>query len=306
MSSCLSLCVFIPDSQVAQSLTNLLSNEPYKWHQVYSPEEFLNFVREHTAEIDCLVVLLNSSVLPLFNQLYEQGTLLPVIIIERQPPQNREGYQPLSDNLNISADLYHSAEVRLPVNQLQQISLSINQAIGRFLHLGPSCPLVKQSIPTEPPNPVESQPSFLMLQQRRLSEKLKERLGYLGVYYKRSSQDFYRNLSREARQKFLKELKIDYRKIILSYFAEGIEVNQEIDQFVNRAFFADVSASHILEIHMELMDEFAQQLKLEGRSEEILLDYRLTLIDILAHLAEMYRRSVPREDIPFNLLHPLG
>ena len=58
----------------------------------------------------------------------------------------------------------------------------------------------------------------------------------------------------------------------------------------------------ILEIHMELMDEFAQQLKLEGRSEEILLDYRLALIDIIAHLCEMYRRSIPRKDIPLDLL----
>jgi circadian clock protein KaiA len=44
-----------------------------------------------------------------------------------------------------------------------------------------------------------------------------------------------------------------------------------------------------------LMAEFSDQLKLEGRSEEILLEYRLTLIDIIAHLCEMYRRSVPRE-----------
>ncbi|MGK7898848.1 MAG: circadian clock protein KaiA, partial [Xenococcus sp. (in: cyanobacteria)] len=55
-------------------------------------------------------------------------------------------------------------------------------------------------------------------------------------------------------------------------------------------------------IHMELMDEFSQQLKLEGRSEEILLDYRLALIDIVAHLCEMYRRSIPRKDVPLDLL----
>jgi circadian clock protein KaiA len=53
--------------------------------------------------------------------------------------------------------------------------------------------------------------------------------------------------------------------------------------------------SEIVKIHMELMEEFSDQLKLEGRSEEILLDYRLTLIDIIAHLCEMYRRSIPRE-----------
>ena len=65
--------------------------------------------------------------------------------------------------------------------------------------------------------------------------------------------------------------------------------------FVNTAFFADIPVAQIVETHMELMDEFAKQLKLEGRSEEILLDYRLTLIDMIAHLCEMYRRSVPRE-----------
>jgi circadian clock protein KaiA len=68
-----------------------------------------------------------------------------------------------------------------------------------------------------------------------------------------------------------------------------------VDRFVEQAFFADMSVSQIVEIHMELMDALATQLKLEGRSEEILLDYRLTLIDIIAHLCEMYRRSIPRE-----------
>ena len=52
---------------------------------------------------------------------------------------------------------------------------------------------------------------------------------------------------------------------------------------------------------MELMDEFAQQLKLEGRNEDILLDYRLALIDIVAHLCEMYRRSIPREDVSLDV-----
>ena len=45
---------------------------------------------------------------------------------------------------------------------------------------------------------------------------------------------------------------------------------------------------------MELMDAFSKKLKLEGRNEDILLDYRLTLIDVMAHLCEMYRRSIPK------------
>ncbi|WP_198648297.1 circadian clock protein KaiA, partial [Cyanothece sp. BG0011] len=151
----------------------------------------------------------------------------------------------------------------------------------------------------------ENNQSFLLLQQRRLAEKLKERLGYLGVYYKRDPKYFYRNLSPKDKQELLKQLMISYREIILNYFGEETDVNQAIDQFVNQAFFSDISVSRVLEIHMELMDEFSQQLKLEGRSEEILLDYRLAIIDILAHLGEMYRRSIPRGDLLFDLLNQI-
>ncbi|CCH68311.1 Circadian clock protein KaiA [Richelia intracellularis HH01] len=45
---------------------------------------------------------------------------------------------------------------------------------------------------------------------------------------------------------------------------------------------------------MEIMDEFSTQLKLEGRDNETLIDYRLTLVDILAHLCEIYRSSMNR------------
>jgi circadian clock protein KaiA len=134
-----------------------------------------------------------------------------------------------------------------------------------------------------------------MQQQRRLAEKLKERLGYLGVYYKRNPQLFLRHLSRTEQQKLLANLKLEYRQIVLKYFSQEKNLNQKIDNFVDKAFFADISVSRIVEIHMELMEEFSKQLKLEGRSEDVLLDYRLTLIDVIAHLGEMYRRSLPRE-----------
>lgn len=129
----------------------------------------------------------------------------------------------------------------------------------------------------------------------RLAEKLKERLGYLGIYYKRSSKNFLRYMSLPQRQELLQQLKVDYREIILSYFSPESGLNQKIDNFVNVAFFADVPIAQIVEIHMGLMDEFSKQLKLEGRSDEVLQDYRLTLIDAIAHLCEMYRRSIPRE-----------
>ena len=97
------------------------------------------------------------------------------------------------------------------------------------------------------------------------------------------------------KEALLRQLKQDYREIILAYFADELGLNDKIDQFVNLVFLIDLPISQIVEIHMELMDEFSKHLKLEGRSDDVLLDYRLTLIDTLAHLCEMYRRSIPRE-----------
>ncbi len=134
-----------------------------------------------------------------------------------------------------------------------------------------------------------------MAQQLRLAEKLKERLGYLGVYYKRNPQTFLRNMTPSEKADMLRQLKQDYREIILAYFSDERGLNDKIDQLINLMFLIDLPIAQVVEIHMEIMDEFSKHLKLEGRSDEILLDYRLTLIDMLAHLCEMYRRSIPRD-----------
>ncbi|MBA2749045.1 MAG: KaiA domain-containing protein, partial [Tatlockia sp.] len=102
-----------------------------------------------------------------------------------------------------------------------------------------------------------------------------------------------KQMSPEKQTKFLQELKQDYQQIILIYFTNP-SVKIEIEQFTDKVFLSNMPVPQVIQIHMELIDEFAKQLKLEGRSEEILLDYRLTLIEILAHLCEMYRRH------PFN------
>jgi len=180
----------------------------------------------------------------------------------------------------------------MPIARSGEIVASIDRAIAQFLKLSTPVPVDDQSANVGATAQLTAQ-SLLQRQQRRLAEKLRERLGYLGVYYKRNSQNFLRNLSPAEKLKFLEQLKLSYRQIVLSYFSEDNAVNNQIDEFVNLAFFADVPVTQVVEIHMELMDEFAKQLKLEGRSEEILLDYRLTLIDAIAHLCEMYRRSIP-------------
>ena len=296
----LSICIFTDSAAVAQSLAEILGTERYSLTVKHFPQELISYVEQNKEQIDCLIFLNDAASSQVLNQLHEQGILLPIVIIE--PGTDSLGSFPSqTKNAEASSYIYHSGEIQVKWLQVTELSNSIEQAITQFLHLGPSCALSEKPQNLHP-NEIGKTQTFLLLQQRRLAEKLKERLGYLGVYYKRNPQDFYRNLSEEDKKQFFREFTEEYRYIILNYFSKDEDINQRIDQFVNRAFFADLSVSQILETHMELMDEFAQQLKLEGRSEEILLDYRLTLIDIIAHLCEMFRRSIPREDVPFELL----
>lgn len=313
MSSRLSICIFAPETKIVHSLTELLSGDRYDLHILNSATELGGFVANNKENLDCLIILKSDVSIPIVNEFYEQGLILPVIILE---PDNFDS--PLSITITESESttiplelisdspvgnhLYHTAEVILTLNHLSHINHYIDKAITQFLHLAPSCALSENPHNQNAHKKIEEKQNFLLLQQRRLAEKLKERLGYLGVYYKRNPSYFYRHLSQTEKEELLAQISEQYREIILDYFNSESEVNQAIDQFVNQAFFADLSVSQILEIHMELMDEFAQQLKLEGRNEDILLDYRLALIDIIAHLCEMYRRSIPKEDLPFDVL----
>ncbi|XTZ09828.1 MAG: circadian clock protein KaiA [cyanobacterium endosymbiont of Rhopalodia yunnanensis] len=292
MQSRLSICLYISNYRIAQHLTNILSSKSYSIQLVDSSQGLFNLINSHDVQIDCLVIFRNTTVSPLFNQLYEQGTLLPVVIIE---PELYPGVIP--EKTGTVTCLYHSAEVRQPVNTLDNMEKSLELAIAQFLRLEPSCSLVRSPVSLPEALIPDKQLSFLLLQQRRLAKKLKERLGYLGVFYKRNPKHFFRNLSKTQQEELIKHLTEEYRKIVLNYFSNETKINQFIDQFVNKAFFADIAISKILEIHMELIDEFSQQLKIEGRSDEMLLDYRLTIIDVLAHLGEMYRRSVPRGNL---------
>lgn len=110
-------------------------------------------------------------------------------------------------------------------------------------------------------------------------------------YLKREHQHCFYDLPVAKQQVFLQQLKSDYRQILLNYFAGDQNLKHKIDLFINTAFSSNIPVPQIIELHMELIEDFSKQLKLEGRSDEVLLDYRLTLIDILAHLCELYRRS---------------
>ncbi|MEG4802503.1 circadian clock protein KaiA [Microcoleus sp. ARI1-B5] len=301
----LSIGIFVRSEELAGSAIELLTGERYALTHIKSAVEFFGFLK-HNYHLDCLVFEVDGALRELLGKLQERSIFLPAVIFSPQPGEDERLEAPHKDGFEAAAStadksqkqscafFYHPAEVQLPIARSSSIAASIDRAIAQFLKLSTPLPVNDQSARVDATAQLTAQ-SLLSRQQRRLAEKLRERLGYLGVYYKRNSQIFLRNLSGQEKQKFLEQLKSSYRDIVLHYFSEDTAVNNQIDEFVNLAFFADVPVTQIVEIHMELMDEFAKQLKLEGRSEEILLDYRLTLIDAIAHLCEMYRRSIPKE-----------
>jgi circadian clock protein KaiA len=290
----LQIFILTHGDQVKQGPELNLDPSRYVVHQTAVLGDVLDWLQSRPDLPDCLVVDDTGWLQELRPALMQLGLMLPVVVLIEQPnPTPDEALKTNAVPLT-GAESYPGAVVHRATDALPQLDRVIQNAIQEFLRL----PNLKATSPTAPavdqPNALSDS---LSAQQHRLIEKLKARLGYLGVYYKRSPSSFLRHMSPDDRAAFLGQLKTDYRTIILGYFAKDakINLNQLIDDFVDQAFMADISVAQIVEIHMELMDGFSKQLKLEGRSEEILLDYRLTLIDVIAHLCEMYRRSIPRE-----------
>ncbi|MBT9312584.1 circadian clock protein KaiA [Leptothoe kymatousa TAU-MAC 1615] len=268
---------------MAELLKKTLAHSPFAISWSKTQTEFVQWTISNRHRIDCLVVQPAPDGWGFLHELWERDILLPILVITEQEAV-------------VSQADYHDAVIMAAPDQLDSIESQVREAIDRFLQLPANQNALNENENAAAEETRDNRLFLLSLQQQRLTEKLQERLGYLGVYYKRNSQNFVRNMTLEERHEFLDQLRQDYRQIILSYFSsDDKSLNQRIDDYVNLAFFADVSISKVVEIHMELMDHFSKQLHMEGRSEEILLDYRLTLIDVLAHLCEMYRRSIPRE-----------
>lgn len=270
---------------MGHGLRERLTNNRYLLHQRTDEDPWLPWLMAHQQQVDCLITEVHGRLEPALHQLKHHHLLLPTVVITSPDAS------PSSD----WAELYHNAVFELASRQLNRLEQGIDRAIQQFVSLPLSSDL------TEPLDKATNLPAVeaLAVQKERLTDKLKARLGYLGVYYKRSPENFFRNMSKPDRKKCMRQLANQYRAIILMYFskeANSAQLNSKIDEFVNEAFFADISVAQIVEMHMDLMDEFSKQLLLEGRSDEILLDYRLTLIDVIAHLCEMYRRSIPREE----------
>ena len=219
-------------------------------------------------EIDAVVVeqqLLDASSR---EQLLSRGLLFPAVVVGEM-----KGHVD-----------YHAEELHLADDQLAQLGYTVDAAISRFLRQGRA--------------DGRSDDDGLASVDK-LSRRLQERLGYLGVFYKRDPSRFLGSLPTEERRELLESLQRTYRDLLINYFSDPAASNQALESFVNTAFFSDLPITRTVDIHVDQIDEFWKQLRLEGHKSEFLQDYRLALLDVMAHLCEMYRRSIP-PDIPLS------
>ena len=269
----LTIASLLPDPRVERACRSWLKGGRYQLEDLGSLTDPIQELQQRRELFD--VVLLQQGVHPpeVYDSLRQQGLLLPAVVIGE-----------VSGRVE-----YHEAEVHLPQDQLEQIAYSVDAAVSRFL---------RQGMPAAPAAGGEAAGAGTP-ERWRLPNRLKGRLGYLGVFYKRDPSLFLRNLPQEEREELLRSLKRSYRDVLIGYFRDPAAANQAIESFVHSAFFSDLPINKVVEIHVDLIDVFWKQLKLEGHKNDFLQDYRLALLDVMAHLCEMYRRSVP-PDLPLG------
>ena len=237
-------------------------------HQGQEQLDLVSTLEAQQEEIDAVVVeqhLLDASSR---DQLLGRGLLFPAVVVGEM-----KGHVD-----------YHAEELHLADDQLAQLGYTVDAAISRFLRQGRA--------------DGRSDDDGLASVDK-LSRRLQERLGYLGVFYKRDPSRFLGSLPTEERRELLESLQRTYRDLLISYFSDPAASNQALESFVNTAFFSDLPITRTVDIHVDQIDEFWKQLRLEGHKSEFLQDYRLALLDVMAHLCEMYRRSIP-PDIPLS------
>ena len=268
----LTIALLLQTAELVEACRQWLPSSRYKpvEIQVGSDSELAAVLDAHQDEVDAVVIEQQLLDGPQRQQLLNQGLLFPAVVVGE-----------MTGHVD-----YHPEELHLPADQLQQLSYNIDAAISRFLRQGRV-----DGRSDEADRSTEA--------VWKLSSRLQERLGYLGVFYKRDPSRFLGSLPKEERQELLQSLQRTYRDLLISYFKDPAAANQALESFVNTAFFSDLPITRTVEIHVDLIDGFWKQLRLEGHKNDFLQDYRLALLDVMAHLCEMYRRSIP-PDIPIT------
>ena len=266
----LTIASLLSDPRLVKGATSWLKGERYRLEDLGSLSDPIAELLQRRDAFDVVLLQQGVTAAEALEALRQHGLLLPAVVV---------------GEVNGRVD-YHDAEVHLPQDQLEQIVYSLDAAVSRFLRKGLSAGQEPGGESTSTPQPW------------RLPNRLQGRLGYLGVFYKRDPSLFLRNLPQEDHEELRQSLQRGYRDVLISYFKDPAAANQAIESFVNSAFFCDLPVNSVVEIHVDLMDSFWKQLRLEGHKNDFLQDYRLALLDVMAHLCEMYRRSIP-PDTPF-------
>ncbi|MFM7674200.1 MAG: circadian clock protein KaiA [Synechococcus sp.] len=269
----LTVASLVRDPRLGATCAEVLKGGRYELVTLDPDSDITAELDRRREDFDVLLVDQRGVPSEVFEQLAEKGLLLPAVVIGR---------------LN-GTICYHDAEVHLQADQLEQLSYTIDAAVSRFLRRG------LLSATSRAPGASATTPEGW-----ELANRLENRLGYLGVFYKRDPSRFLRHLPEADGEELVQSLQRTYRDLLLSYFRDPAAANQALENFVNTAFFSDLPITRVVEIHMNLIDGFWKQLRLEGHKDDFLQDYRLALLDVMAHLCEMYRRSLP-PDAPLGV-----
>ena len=160
----------------------------------------------------------------LVSRLEPQREAIDAVVVEQQllDPQTRD--QLVNSGLLFPAVVvgelkghvdYHSEELHLPSDQLAQLGYNIDAAISRYL---------RQSR-------VDGRPGEAATRAvGTLSRRLQERLGYLGVFYKRDPSRFLGSLPPDERHELLESLQRTYRDLLISYRSEERRVGKECER----------------------------------------------------------------------------
>jgi len=116
----------------------------------------------------------------------------------------------------------------------------------------------------------------------------------------RNRRDFLCNLSEPGKQELLQGLKRHDQVLLRGYFGQADAAEEKLEHFVSAVFSADVPAQLLVKIHIQVMDQLAAQLKMEGHSTAFLKDYRLALVEVMARLTERHRNAMAVDPSSFQ------
>ncbi|WP_429614828.1 hypothetical protein [Synechococcus elongatus] len=182
MLSQIAICIWVESTAILQDCQQALAGDRYQLQICSSGDLLLDYAQTHRDQIDCLLlVATNPGCKTVIQQLCFQGIVVPAIVV---------GDRDTDDVTDTQKDwVYHSAELHLGIHQLEQLPYQVDAALAEFLRQAPVETIADQVMLMAATHDPE-----LASHQRDLAQRLQERLGYLGVYYKRDPDRFLRNL----------------------------------------------------------------------------------------------------------------